>query len=445
MEIDKPISVVISTRKINDKFIQHLKDTAKCPDIEVLAYENDNEYSLTQIYNKGLKEAKNDIIVFCHDDIIFDTPYWHKKLMKHFKRNPDYGIIGVAGTDNLVNGQWWLVKEAMHGIVNHSDGKSKWTSTFSRDQGFNIKEMITLDGLFFAVDRTKIKEEFDEDFKGFHFYDVSFTFANHLSGVKIGVVTDIRLTHLSVGKTNESWDKNRKVFESKYVDKLPYTIRITEDKKSTQLINIITRTSNRPNGFARCCESIDKQTYKNINHIVCIDNPADADYVKANNRIPILVDREKLISEDKSIDPMVGSYSPHNLYFNEIQKEVKEGWVVYLDDDNFFSTEHSLQEIINQIETSSPDSMIFWRIFFAGQFVIPEMIDRFNPPKLYHIDSGCFAYHSKYINDAIWDGWKCADFRVISKLYKIIPRKVFIPKVLITLPVPGNGNKKDIE
>ena len=62
----------------------------------------------------------------------------------------------------MVNGQWWLVKEAMHGIVNHSDGQKKWTSMFSKDQGFNIKPMIVLDGVFFAVDKTKIKETFDE-------------------------------------------------------------------------------------------------------------------------------------------------------------------------------------------------------------------------------------------------------------------------------------------
>ena len=35
-------------------------------------YENPNGVSLTKIYNKGLSESTNDIVVFCHDDIIFN-------------------------------------------------------------------------------------------------------------------------------------------------------------------------------------------------------------------------------------------------------------------------------------------------------------------------------------------------------------------------------------
>lgn len=444
MEINEPISVVFSTRRINEKFVQHIKDTAKCPDIDIIAIENDNEKSLTQVYNEGLKRAKNDIVVFCHDDIIFETPYWHKKLVKHFKRNSTYGIIGVAGTDSMVNGQWWLVKEAMHGIVNHSDGQKKWTSMFSKDQGFNIKPMIVLDGVFFAVDKTKIKETFDETFKGFHFYDVSFTFANHLKGVNIGVITDIRLTHLSVGKTNQVWDANRKLFEHKFATNLPATLTKEKDIPSSQVINIITRTSDRPKGFARCCRSIDTQTYKNINHIVCVDNETDKEYVTWENRVPIMVDRDALINADTSVDPKAGPYSPHNLYMNELHKYVKEGWVMYLDDDNYLANDHVIQDIVNAIEKNDENTMIFWRIFFAGQFVIPEIVNKLNPPKQFHIDSGCFAFHSKHINSAIWDGWKCADYRVVSKMFGVIPKSTFIPKVLIMLPVPGNGTKKDV-
>lgn len=218
------LSIVFSTRKINNDFVEHLKKSCACPDLELLIYENNGEKSLTEIYDEALNKAKNDIIVFCHDDLIFETPYWGKKLIKHFKRNPEYGIIGVAGTDEMVNGKWWEKKESMHGIVNHTNGIKKWTSTFSKDQGNKIKQMVCLDGLFFAVDKTKIKVGFDELFKGFHFYDISFFIPNHLSGVKIGVITDIRLTHLSVGNTNTEWLNNKQLFESKYAYCFPIKI-----------------------------------------------------------------------------------------------------------------------------------------------------------------------------------------------------------------------------
>ena len=218
------ITIAFSTRKINQEYVEHVKKSCACPDLELLVYENNGDKSLTEIYNEVLKTAKNDINVFCHDDLIFDTPYWGRKLVKHFKRNPDYGIIGIAGTNNLINGRWWSLRESMHGIVNHTDGNRKWTSMFSQPQGNKIKQMVILDGLFFAVDKTKIKHGFDEDFNGFHFYDLSFCIPNHLDGVKIGVITDIMITHLSVGMTNQKWEDNKNLLEKKYADKFPMRI-----------------------------------------------------------------------------------------------------------------------------------------------------------------------------------------------------------------------------
>jgi hypothetical protein len=218
------MTIVFSTRVRNEQYVEHVKKSCACPNLELLVYENNGERSLTEIYNEALHLAKNDIIVFCHDDLFFDTSYWGKKLVKHFKRNPDYGIIGIAGTNHLIDGKWWSIRQAMHGIVNHSDGKRKWTSTFSQPQGNKIKQMVTLDGLFFAVDRKNLKHGFDKDFGGFHFYDLSFCIPNHLGGVKIGVVTDILVTHFSVGMTNQKWEENKKLLEKKYADKFPITI-----------------------------------------------------------------------------------------------------------------------------------------------------------------------------------------------------------------------------
>lgn len=221
---DKKISIVFSTRQIDENYLDHIRKTCLSSDSEILPYENNGKYSLTEIYNKGLVEAKNDIIIFCHDDLIFETRHWGKKIIDNFTKNPDYGIIGIAGTNQLIDGKWWSLKNSMHGIVNHSNGVRKWTSMFSQPQGDDIKQMVVLDGLFFAVDRTKIKHNFDNDFNGFHFYDLSFCLPNHLDGVKIGVVTNILVTHLSVGQTNQQWEINKKLFEDKYAGKLPVTI-----------------------------------------------------------------------------------------------------------------------------------------------------------------------------------------------------------------------------
>ena len=65
---------------------------------------------------------------------------------------------------------------------------------------------------------------FNEEIKGFHFYDLDFTFNNHLSGVKVGVVYDLKITHKSPGPTNEDWENNRKQFVGIYDEFLPKTL-----------------------------------------------------------------------------------------------------------------------------------------------------------------------------------------------------------------------------
>lgn len=219
------MTIVFSTRKINQEYLEHIKKTCALDNLEILYYENNGERSLANVYNEAIKTAKNDYIVFCHDDLIFNTPYWGKKLIKHFKRNPDYGIIGIAGTNHMVDGCWWTKKENMHGIVGHTDGNKVWLSRYSQPQGNKLKQMVALDGLFFAVDRNNLKwSEFDELFNGFHFYEIPFMINNHLNGTKIGLITDINVIHLSVGNLNNSWYENKKMFDTKYKYNLPIKI-----------------------------------------------------------------------------------------------------------------------------------------------------------------------------------------------------------------------------
>ena len=116
----------------------------------------------------------------------------------------------------------------MNGIVSHKHEGKKWTNYYSKDQGNKVTDMVVLDGLLFMVDKTKIKHKFDEDFHGFHFYDISFCFPNYLDGVKIGLTTQIRVTHLSVGQTNQQWEGHKVRFEEKYKDNLP--VRLTKNK-----------------------------------------------------------------------------------------------------------------------------------------------------------------------------------------------------------------------
>ena len=218
------VSVVISTRKIDDEYLKHVEKMFSHPNTEILIYENDGVNSLTEIYNIGLKDSKNDIVVFMHDDLILETPNMTPKIVKLFEKHQNYGIIGIAGTDKLTSGMWWQNRENMFGVVGHIHEGKRHVNHYSKGV-FNdvLKDVVIVDGLFFAVHKGRIKKEFNEEFKGFHFYDISFCTENFLEGVKVGLTTKINVTHKSIGITNKGWEKNKLFFEALHGKSLPLT------------------------------------------------------------------------------------------------------------------------------------------------------------------------------------------------------------------------------
>jgi hypothetical protein len=195
------------------------------PKTEILVYENDGSESLAKIYNDGLKDAQNDIIVFMHDDLILETKNITPKVIRLFEKNPEYGIIGLAGTDNLISGMWWQDRTSMYGIVGHEHEGKRHVNHYSKgDYSEKLKETIVIDGLFMMVHRQRIKHTFNEQFEGFHFYDLPICLENHLDGVKVGVTTKIRVTHKSIGMVNKKWEKNKLFFEALYEKNFPLKV-----------------------------------------------------------------------------------------------------------------------------------------------------------------------------------------------------------------------------
>jgi hypothetical protein len=222
---NEPVSVVISTRKIDDEYLKHVEKMFSHPKTEILIYENDGVNSLPEIYNIGLNDSKYDIVVFIHDDLILETKNITPKIIRLFDKNPDYGIIGIAGTDNLLSGMWWQDKSSMYGIVGHEHEGKRHVNHYSKgDYSENLKQVIVVDGLFMMIHKKRIKHTFNQQFEGFHFYDLPICIENHLDGVKIGVTTKIKVTHKSIGMVNKKWGKNKLLFEALYEKNFPVKI-----------------------------------------------------------------------------------------------------------------------------------------------------------------------------------------------------------------------------
>jgi len=220
------ITIGFSTRKIDNSFVELLKKSCGVSNPQIIPIENEGKYSLPEAYNMILQKATNDIVVLCHDDIYFDSKNWGSKILKHFKRSPEYGILGLAGSTQLPeSAKWWEDYSKMKGIVNHEHEGKKWESKYSSSLGNQIEDVVLVDGLFIVLNKKNIKQTFNEEIKGFHFYDVDFSFRNFIEDVKIGVIYDVRVTHKSIGQTNEQWEQNRIKFAEKHKELLPVKIK----------------------------------------------------------------------------------------------------------------------------------------------------------------------------------------------------------------------------
>jgi hypothetical protein len=223
------ITIVYSTHKdknYNENFKSHLKKTIGVKDFQILEYENFNQYSLAQVYNKGISESIYDIVVCCHNDIKLENG-WGKKLINDFENNPDYGIIGKAGSCYFPESgiYWERMQQTMVGqVYHHPQGKSKWLSRYSAKLPFLIP-VVTIDGLFISFNKNKINHVFDETIGKFHFYDHLFCLPNYLDGVKIGVTSSFEITHESVGQPNQEFFDSKVKFLEKFGKNLPLDLK----------------------------------------------------------------------------------------------------------------------------------------------------------------------------------------------------------------------------
>jgi glycosyltransferase involved in cell wall biosynthesis len=215
------------------------------------------------------------------------------------------------------------------------------------------------------------------------------------------------------------------------------------------LINIITRTSNRPNSFKRNVESVKSQTYKNYRHIVCYDTIEDYEsYLKEYDDIDLFyVNKDELLESYDGIkfDNPNFWLSAHNLYCNVGLDKVEDGWVIFLDDDDHLIDEFSLEKMSKLI--GDEDTLLIWQMEYGSGQRIPssETFKNSTPIiSLGNIGSECFIFHSKWCKSCRWDSYKCSDFRFIECLSKQIPTIHWLEEALVKVPFAGFGLRKDV-
>ena len=78
------ITIIYSTHKdeqFNNKFKQHLLQSVSLKNVQILEYKNNNEFSLSEIYNKGISHSNFDLVyseIFSlNDQRLFDKESAH--------------------------------------------------------------------------------------------------------------------------------------------------------------------------------------------------------------------------------------------------------------------------------------------------------------------------------------------------------------------------------
>lgn len=268
------------------------------------------------------------------------------------------------------------------------------------------------------------------------------------------------------------------------------------------LINIITR-GYRPQLFEKCRETIVNQTYKNVRHIVTYEDDIvggfldDFDVVKVRvNKRPkdpnlwwsrnYHVSKESWIEPDwewldskfvneqielelpvepvkyygeenknlwnKTTDYSVRVNEPHFppcFYCKVAEREVKDGWVMYIDDDDFLKDNECLEYIVEQItkfdedtlHIYNSDNLYYKRIGYLEKYKkLWNTMKHHGSPFIYSAIGANIVFNTKYLEYTQWDGWSAGDYRTAKALEQVTKRRNFIDKEILVILGSGATN-----
>jgi cellulose synthase/poly-beta-1,6-N-acetylglucosamine synthase-like glycosyltransferase len=177
----------------------------------------------------------------------------------------------------------------------------------------------------------------------------------------------------------------------------------------SELINILIRTSNRPEQFKRCLQSVVSQNYDNIRIIVSADREV--------NYIPAGLELIK-VSADKSLPYF------YDCYCNDLKSLVNEGWFMFLDDDDIL-----VKNVLSQIELNH--KAIIHQLQRQST-IVPKDLNF----KRGLIGMPCLMLHHSLKNLADIPGTGCGDYVWVSEVMK---RHPVVFRELITVYSFGRG------
>lgn len=245
------ISIIVSTHKPEffQRFSENLKKTIGI-EYELIGIENYAQYSICEAYNLGIKLAKYPFLCFVHEDIIFKTQNWGKRMISLMENDQNIGLIGVAGSKFKSSyplsgwGQGPSLNKFKRGQITHYYDNNELYEDFDfSTEKKEFEEVVCLDGIFLFTKNEVLNHcKFDDKtLNYFHGYDTDFSLQVFFKNYKVIVDRKIELIHYSKGNYNKEYTQANKKIWKKWLFKLPVASKDLKmsklDRLKTDIIN----------------------------------------------------------------------------------------------------------------------------------------------------------------------------------------------------------------
>ena len=201
-------------------------------------------------------------------------------------------------------------------------------------------------------------------------------------------------------------------------------------------LTVVIRTHDRPQMFKRAIESVLCQTHKNIDIVVGADTPGSLEYASAYNptRLIKLEGRKRTSHSD----------FPPNEYVSELIKDIHDGYILILDDDNYIADPRGVEKLFKHIDKEWCIYIIRYRYPDGRLFPNNQL---FNSKQIQNggVDWASCVFHARFNKVSKSLPLYNADYHFIRNLVNYAKTTKFIDLALVHTETPGNDGKTEAE
>ncbi len=158
---------------------------------------------ISEAYNLLAAKAKYPYYCFIHEDILFQTDNWSVLLQQAFDKNPETGLIGIAGSKykSRTPSGWSTGIQVMDCCnIFHKGKNGETVHLYNNPAKTDLASVANIDGVFIAIRKEVWRTaSFNTQLlRGFHLYDIDISF-QVLKHWKAAVIFSIDILHFTEG------------------------------------------------------------------------------------------------------------------------------------------------------------------------------------------------------------------------------------------------------